>query len=113
MGLEWRYESFSINPGEPDSYRYGGIPVLDGPDAGSLTAAGAQVFPGFKPEDAVDASRHNVSAYVDMEYPFTDQWRGQVAARYEDYSDFRITSYNVCYTKLLRPPSPLPRLESK
>ncbi len=91
LGAELRMEQFSIDPGEPDSYRHGGVAVLDGPNAGSDTAAGAQVFPGFQPHNEMDAERNNVSVYLDLEYAFNDQWRTQAAARYERYSDFGST----------------------
>ncbi len=41
IGIEAREEMYEINPGEPDSYRNGGV-LLNG----APTASGAQVFPG-------------------------------------------------------------------
>ncbi len=91
LGIEGRREIFKIKAGEPNSYLYGGIPVLDGPNAGDKTSAGAQVFPGFKPANATNVSRHNISMYLDLEYPFTEQLLTQAALRYEHYSDFGST----------------------
>jgi len=82
-GLEARRESYSINAGEPDSYRNGGV-LLDG----QPTASGAQVFPGFRPENEVDQDRTAAGAYVDVEVNLTERLLGSVALRVEDYSDF-------------------------
>jgi iron complex outermembrane receptor protein len=82
-GIEARRESYSINAGEPDSYRNGGV-LLDG----QPTASGAQVFPGFRPENEVDEHRTAVGAYVDVEVNLTERLLGSVALRVEDYSDF-------------------------
>jgi iron complex outermembrane receptor protein len=82
-GIEARLESYSISAGEPDSYRNGGV-LLDG----QPTASGAQVFPGFRPENEVDEDRTAVGAYVDLEANITERLLGSVALRAEDYSDF-------------------------
>jgi iron complex outermembrane recepter protein len=91
FGLEYRWEEYSISPGEPDSYRDGGVRILDGPAAGSLGAVGAQVFPGFRPSDAIKADRTSYAAYVDFETKLGDQWLASLAGRFEDYSDFGST----------------------
>ena len=82
-GVEARQENYSISPGEPDSYRNGGV-LLNG----QPTASGAQVFPGFRPENAVDEDRTAIGAYVDLEANVTDKLLASVALRAEDYSDF-------------------------
>jgi iron complex outermembrane receptor protein len=82
-GLEARLESYSIFAGEPDSYRNGGV-LLNG----APTASGAQVFPGFQPQNAVDENRTAVGAYADVEANLTEKLLGSVALRVEDYSDF-------------------------
>ncbi|MEI6106112.1 MAG: TonB-dependent receptor [Opitutae bacterium] len=87
-GAEFRSEEYTIGAGEPDSYRNGGVKILDGPSTGALAAVGAQVFPGFKPSDAGAHSRDAKSLYVDFEQNLTDRWLVSLAARLEDYSDF-------------------------
>ncbi|MBA3318117.1 MAG: TonB-dependent receptor plug domain-containing protein, partial [Gemmatimonadales bacterium] len=67
VGGEFRRDGYGIREGEPDSWRDGGVRVLDGPNAGAQGAPGAQVFPGFRPTDATDESRNNVAGYVDLE----------------------------------------------
>jgi iron complex outermembrane receptor protein len=90
LGAEYRWEQYKITAGEPDSYRDGGLLILDGPNAGlrGTSAPGAQVFAGFKPSDAGSHDRNAKSVYLDLEQAFTDQWLVSVAGRYEDYSDF-------------------------
>ena len=82
-GVEARLENYSIFAGEPDSYRNGGV-LLNG----QPTASGAQVFPGFRPENAGSEDRTAVGAYVDLEANLTDKLLGSAAVRVEDYSDF-------------------------
>jgi iron complex outermembrane receptor protein len=80
FGLEYRRESFQIGAGEPASYSLG---------AADPTKAGvAQGFPGFKPSNEVDENRHNWSAYIDAEGKLTEALSFDIAARFEDYSDF-------------------------
>jgi iron complex outermembrane receptor protein len=87
-GAEFRSEKYTIKAGEPDSYRNGGVTILDGPNTGGLAALGAQVFPGFKPTDAGSHTRNAKSVYVDFEQNLTDKWLVDLAGRFEDYSDF-------------------------
>ncbi len=83
VGLEARREGYSITAGERDSYRNGGV-LLNG----SPTASGAQVFPGFRPENEVDEHRTAVGAYLDVEANVTEKLLASIAVRAEDYSDF-------------------------
>ncbi|MEZ5986787.1 MAG: TonB-dependent receptor [Hyphomonas sp.] len=82
-GLEARREMYEIFAGEPDSYRNGGV-LLDG----NPTASGAQVFPGFRPENEVDEDRTSLAAYLDLEANLTDKFLLSGAVRGESYSDF-------------------------
>ncbi len=72
FGAEYRRESFAIEPGDPSSY----------------FGTGSQVFPGFRPSDSTDTSRHNYALYADFEGDVTDGFTLGAAARFEDYSDF-------------------------
>ncbi|HEX5723814.1 MAG TPA: TonB-dependent receptor, partial [Longimicrobiaceae bacterium] len=92
FGAEYRRDGYGIEEGELASYTDGGVLVLDGPQAGQLAAVGAQVFPGFRPSDAKDVSRHNWAGYVDVEITPVQGLLLNVAGRYEDYSDFGSTS---------------------
>jgi iron complex outermembrane receptor protein len=83
-GLEARREHYAITAGEPDSWRNGGVLLPNG----RPSAPGAQVFPGFRPENAVSEHRTAVGAYVDLEADLTERLLGSVALRAEDYSDF-------------------------
>ena len=72
FGAEFREENFIAKAGEEDSY----------------AGAGAQSFPGLQPQNAVDAKRTNVGAYIDAGVDVTDNFYIGAATRYEDYSDF-------------------------
>jgi iron complex outermembrane receptor protein len=101
FGLEYRDETYKIRPGETNSFIQGpfvrvgsgttqtlvSVPIGQAlPAGGTRLAAGAQVFPGFRVP--VDASRHNMSAYLDLETDIVENWTVSAALRYEDYSDF-------------------------
>ena len=94
LGAELRADRYEIAAGDPDSYRDGGVRVLDaiGTPTTRLAAPGAQVFPGFRPTDAGTFSRTNSAAYVDLESDLTSRLLVDVAGRVENYSDFGSTS---------------------
>jgi iron complex outermembrane receptor protein len=112
FGAEHRYENYQITEGEEKSWGdYGRavkvgidgtgkdilIPSLSG-DIFTLKAAngnnyggGAQAFPGFRPENAINASRTSVGLYTDLALNITQSWLIDGALRFEDYSDFGST----------------------
>jgi iron complex outermembrane receptor protein len=92
VGGEFRRDGYHIGEGEPDSWRDGGVRILDGPNAGAQGAPGAQVFPGFRPTDATDVSRNNVAGYVDLEALVVPRVLLGVAGRVEHYNDFGSTT---------------------
>jgi len=84
FGGEYRYETYSIGAGIPESY-------IDG---------GAQSFPGFTPTDAGDHNRKNEAVYIDLATKPVDNLRVDLAGRYEHYSDFgnaEVGKLNVRY----------------
>ncbi len=103
-GVEARQENYEISAGEPDSYRNGGVLLplnaTGCPAAGTtLTAAqilaggcasasGAQVFPGFRPENELEEDRTAVGVYLDLEANLTEALLVSGAVRGESYSDF-------------------------
>ncbi len=88
LGGEFRREGYGIRAGTPDSYRDGGVRILDGPNAGAQGAPGAQVFPGFRPSDAGSHTRNSYAFYADAEQSLTETWLVSGAVRFEDYTDF-------------------------
>jgi iron complex outermembrane receptor protein len=112
FGAEHRFERYQLIAGAENSYTdygrarkigvsqdgsdilvpdpKGSINTRFGPD-GSARAGGAQVFPGFRPENAVNATRSAIAGYVDMEASFTDQFLAGIAGRFENYNDFGST----------------------
>jgi iron complex outermembrane receptor protein len=94
FGAEWRHESYELGAGEPASYADGGLTLFTEPgrqDSTTRSAPGAQGFPGFRPNDEVDAGRHSYSAYLDLETNLTDALLVSAAGRFEHYSDFGST----------------------
>jgi iron complex outermembrane recepter protein len=113
FGAEHRFERYQLIPGEEASYtNYGnarqvgvdanGKPILvpdpQGPVStrfgGADSAArggGAQSFPGFRPENAVNATRSAIAAYADLEFNFSPAFLVDIAGRFENYNDFGST----------------------
>ena len=85
-GAELRYEAYRINRGEVASYK--AYPNTFGLEQ----APGAQGFPGFSPEDEVDANRMVTGMYGDLEYTPSDAFLITGAIRFENYSDFGAVS---------------------
>jgi iron complex outermembrane recepter protein len=97
FGASFRRERYAIRPGELASYIDGGhLPADSVGDDGVFGTAddnlhapsGSQVFQGFTPSDAVDEHRTNVGLYADAESNLSSQILANVAARFENYSDF-------------------------
>lgn len=84
VGTEVRREGYELFAGEPDSWRYGNVPLA----SGAPSAPGAQVFPGFRPANEIDTHRTAAGAFVDLEANITPQLLASVAVRAERYSDF-------------------------
>ncbi len=86
FGAAFRRERYAIRPGELASYVNGGAIAQVGGD--TLAVSGSQSFPGFTPSDATDRHRNNFGLYADAESQLSPKVLADVAARYEDYSDF-------------------------
>jgi len=72
FGGEIRRETFAIQQGSP----------------ASLYGFGAASYPGFAPTDEGSHSRNNYAGYVDIAINPVEQWKIDLAGRYEHYSDF-------------------------
>jgi len=91
LGAEYRRETYTRGAGEEQSWNHGGQPILDGPNAGqpiSISDAGSQADTGIRPEDVADDSRNSYATYAGISVYPASPWVIDLAARYEDYSDF-------------------------
>lgn len=80
-GVEVREENYRIYKGDEASYTLGSF----------SSASGAQGFPGFRPENEVDVSRHNIATYAETTYSLTEWLMADMAVRAERYTDFGST----------------------
>jgi iron complex outermembrane receptor protein len=83
FGGEHRREAFSIQAGERYSWDVG--PLLDLP-------VGANGFPGWSPNQEVDAHRNSYAGYLDVDIEPMDRLTVGAAGRFEDFSDFGSTA---------------------
>lgn len=89
VGGEFRYEHYTLYKGDPDSYIYGGAYYRDTTDGTIVVKrSGSQGYPGYLPSDEANAHRTNVGGYLDFTLDATKAWLIDVAARFENYSDF-------------------------
>jgi iron complex outermembrane receptor protein len=71
FGFEQRTEGYSVGPGEPNAYLYGGTPALV----------------GLAPAAASNTTRNVFGSYVDFSTNLTKKWRLDLSGRFEHYSD--------------------------
>ncbi len=83
VGAEFRYENYKIFAGEEASYK--------NYDPSGVKASGSQGFPGYQPNDEVNAHRSVLGAYADLEFDVDPKVLLDFAARLENYSDFGFT----------------------
>ena len=99
FGAEYRIENYQLLAGEEASWAsydiYGDVVTASTPDAdkqysyfGSLVPGGSQVFPGYRPENALDQNRNSYAGYVNVEADITENFLVSAAMRYEEYNDF-------------------------
>jgi iron complex outermembrane receptor protein len=101
-GAELRYENYQQKAGEEASWANymrktaGATDVLNGTPTSvkladnttGIPAGGAQVFPGFRPDNTKNESRTSTALYVDFEMEPINKLLLDFAGRYENYSDF-------------------------
>ncbi|NAY92239.1 TonB-dependent receptor [Muricauda sp. JGD-17] len=99
FGAEYRVENYAIVAGEEASYAQyntlGNVHDPTDPNSvvptdffGSSRPGGIQVFPGFKPDNEIDAFRNSIAGYFDVEADFSESFLMSGAVRYENFSDF-------------------------
>jgi len=88
-GVEYRWERFQTIAGHPGAYAAGNFvyPAGYGNLAGKAAAVGAQGAVTLTPADAVNITRSNDAAYVDLGLDVTEHWYVAAAGRYEHYDD--------------------------
>ncbi|MFN9926052.1 MAG: TonB-dependent receptor plug domain-containing protein [Phenylobacterium sp.] len=75
IGVEYRRETYEIKAGDPGSYYKEGV----------------QAYPGFEPTDASKSKRRSYAAYANVALQPSEPVKLDLAARFEDYSDFGST----------------------
>jgi iron complex outermembrane receptor protein len=88
FGLQHRLEHYEVEEGEEASWKVGDYVRPDGqPFAGQPLAPGAQATPGFRPDDAGELDRTNLSAYGELGWTPSENLFLNAAIRYEDFDD--------------------------
>ena len=91
LGGELRYEQYKITDGEEGSWaqydQFGNLVTSATSSTDILGAGGSQGFIGFSPDNALRKDRNSAAAYADLAFT-TGKFSGNLAGRYENYSDF-------------------------
>lgn len=112
FGGELRLENYKITAGDQNSYErfdIAGNPAtptiastqLPTDFFGAARPGGSQVFPGFRPENALSKGRTSGAGYLDVELNPTKAFLINGAVRYENYSDFGNT-FNYKFASRLK-----------
>lgn len=80
LGTEFRVDNFIIEAGDEASWK--------NYDPTSGKVGGAQVFPGYQPDNALNKKRNVAGVYADIETDLTNKLLVNAAGRFENYSDF-------------------------
>ena len=91
-GLEYREETYRLFSGNPAGYLNGGVPILDGPNAGRPAIVGAQPGPSNGPDDRASIGRHSWAVYGEAQKTLFGRLLLDGAVRHEDYTDFGTTT---------------------
>lgn len=91
-GLAYRHEAYQVFEGDYGSWANGGVPILDGPNAGKVATPASQGFGGFSPDDAGRLTRDVVGGYLELENELAKGLRVTASGRVEHYSDFGTTA---------------------
>jgi len=83
-GTEFRLENYRQRAGEEASWVLGTAQTV----GGTPKEAGFQMFPGFRPENEIDAYRHNLGVYANLRADLLKSATLSGGLRYEYYSDF-------------------------
>lgn len=103
MGTEFRVENYQITAGAANSWAtYDENLQIVNPATptdvrvsdffGRSRPGGAQVFPGFRPENELNEFRNSFALYLDAEADLTEDFLVSFATRHENYSDFGTTT---------------------
>ena len=83
FGTEYRKEEFDLFAGDPASFALG-------PLADQGFSSSSNGFGGFP--NSTSADQDSIAVYIDLEADLTDNFTGQAAVRFEDFSEFGNTT---------------------
>lgn len=88
FGTEFRFENYQVTAGDNASWATGLETYIDEEGIERPKTPGAQVFPGYQPDNEVDEWRNSQSLYAGVESNISKKILVDAAARFENYSDF-------------------------
>lgn len=91
VGGDYRHETFQLTPGDYQSWANGGVAILDGPNAGKLTSAGAAAHAGTSPDNASTSARDIFEGHANIDFHILPQWEWTLGGRVANYSDMHTT----------------------
>ncbi|GBQ87497.1 outer membrane siderophore receptor [Gluconacetobacter johannae DSM 13595] len=89
-GFEYRFDTYQVGAGDPASVMDGGVPILDGPNAGKAAAAGAVDKFGVPREAGSINNRGIYDGYVNLDLYATQKWEWTLGGHVVGYDDVGI-----------------------
>ncbi|WP_331000100.1 TonB-dependent receptor plug domain-containing protein [Acetobacter garciniae] len=86
-GFDYRFDTYQVGAGDAASTLNGGVPILDGPDAGMLASAGAVDKFGIPKEAGSILNRGVYDGYVNLDFYVTPQWEWTLGGHAVSYDD--------------------------
>ncbi len=92
FGAEYRRDTFTLGAGEYASYASGGVPILDGPDAGKTATPGAATHAGNPAYVAGKYTRDVYDGHVNVDFYLTPKWEWTLGGRTVAYHNYPVVT---------------------
>lgn len=86
-GFEYRYDTYQVGAGDAASVLDGGVPILDGPNAGNMASAGAVDKFGVPKEAGSTINRGIYDGSVNLDLYATKRWEWTLGGHVVSYDD--------------------------
>ncbi|GBQ82912.1 ligand-gated channel [Gluconobacter albidus] len=101
-GFDYRFDTYQVGKGDEASVENGGVPILDGPNAGKMASAGAVDKFGIPAAAGSILNRGIFDGHVNLDFYVTPKWEWTLGGHAVSYDDLGVhpsgsvgTRYNV------------------
>ncbi|ACI52031.1 TonB-dependent receptor plug [Gluconacetobacter diazotrophicus PA1 5] len=87
FGAEYRRDMFAMGPGVYESYGDGGVPILEGPNAGKTANPGSADHAGNPPLAVTNQNRDVYDGHVNLDFYVLPRWEWTLGGRATSYNN--------------------------